>query len=76
LRQALIGGHDLVERVGDLAGEPGVIARQPRGEIAVAYRLQRPQQLALIELGIFARGAAVRAADVTPGFLSLHQQTP
>ena len=48
-RHALVGGDDLVERVGDLAGEAGLVARQPHREIAVAHRLQRAQQLAHVE---------------------------
>jgi hypothetical protein len=56
LGHALVGGHDLVERVGDLAEDPELIAGHPHREIADPHGLQRLQQL--IHLG---RGAAVEA---------------
>ena len=34
LRHALIGGHDLVERIGDLADQADLVAGHPHGEIA------------------------------------------
>ena len=45
LRHALVGRDDLVEGVGDLAGEAGPVARQPHREVADPHRLQRVQQL-------------------------------
>ena len=49
LRHALVGGDDLVERVGDLALDADLVARQPDGEIADAHGLQRAEQLVEIE---------------------------
>src|SRR5215469_13907067 len=71
--QALIGGDYLVEGVGDLAGKTGVITREAYGKIPVAYRLQRAQELALVELGILKGALAIRAANASLGYLSLHQ---
>ena len=48
-RHALVGGDDLVERVGDLACEPGAIVGQAHREIAEANGLQRVQHVAQIE---------------------------
>ena len=45
-----LAAHDLVERVGDLAGEAGLVAGQAHGEVAVAHRLQRAQQLAHVDI--------------------------
>ena len=44
LRHPLIGGDDLVERIGDLAGETDLVARQPDRKIADAHGLQRLQK--------------------------------
>ena len=46
LGHALVGGDDVVEGVGDLAGEADLVARQADGEIADAHRLQGVQQIA------------------------------
>ena len=51
-RHALVRGDDLVERVGDLAVEARLVARQAHGEIAVAHGLQRAQQLAHVEVDV------------------------
>ena len=75
-RQALVGADDLVEGVGDLAGEPGLIARQADREIAVAYGLQRAQQLAQVQVGAFAAIGSVRLGQAPGTYLHLHQQTP
>ena len=45
LRHALVGGDDLIERVGDLALDPEMVARHPDREIACTHRLQRVQQI-------------------------------
>jgi hypothetical protein len=45
LCHALVGGNDLVERVGDLAHQADLIARHADGEIADPHRLERAQQL-------------------------------
>ena len=71
--QLLIGGDDLVEGVGDLAGEAGVITRQAHGEIAVAHGLEGAQQLALIESRLLRCCAAIRGADGALRCLMLHQ---
>src|SRR5207244_827928 len=49
LRDLLVGGDDLVERVGDLAVDALEVAREPDGEVAAAHLLQRAQELALVE---------------------------
>ena len=49
-RHLLVGGDDLVERVGDLAGEPGAVVGQAHREIAEANGLQRVQYVAQIEI--------------------------
>src|SRR6266496_1298150 len=45
LRHALVGGRDLVEGIGDLAGEPHLVPGHPHREIADAHRLQRAQKV-------------------------------
>ena len=62
LRHALVGGDDLVERVGDLAVDADVIAGHAHRKVADAHRLQRLQQFVH-----FGRGFAV-AADGLVGF--------
>ena len=52
----------LVEGVGDLAGETGLIGRESHAEIAVAHRLQRAQQFLEIELRRHVDVAAATAA--------------
>ena len=37
LRHLAVGGHDVVEAVGDLAVEPGPVARQAHAEVAVGH---------------------------------------
>jgi len=58
----LIGGHDLVEGVGDLAGDTNLAARQTHREVAGAHRLQGVQNLLRLEmivgLGLIAVGPA------------------
>ncbi len=76
VRQPLVRGHDLVERVGHLAGEPGLIARQPHGEISVTHRLQRAQQPAQVERSFLGTVPAVGAACTWLTFLWLHQRAP
>src|SRR5262249_18731098 len=44
LRHPFIGGDDLVERVGDLAGDPDLVARHPHREITDPPGLQRMHQ--------------------------------
>src|SRR6202035_746885 len=73
-RQALIGRHDLVECIGYLAREPCLIAGEPRREIAVAHRLQRPQEFALVETLRLGPMAAVGLASATLRYLAFHQQ--
>jgi hypothetical protein len=70
--QSLIRGDDLVEGVGDLAREAGMITREAHREIAVADRLQGAQQLTLIEFRIRCCRAAIRAADGALRRLRLH----
>src|SRR5205814_7957597 len=47
-RHSFTGGDDLVERVGYLAGKPGLIAGQADREIPQPHSLERVQQLMLI----------------------------
>src|SRR4029077_3829047 len=76
-RQALVRGHDLVERVGHLAGEPGLIAREPHGEIPITHRLQRAQQPAHVQSPFLGAVPAVGAACARLTFHWLwHQQAP
>jgi hypothetical protein len=56
LRHALVGGHDLVEGVGDLAFDAEVVGGHPHREVAAAHRLQGMQQL----LQGVGRSAAIR----------------
>ena len=76
-RHALVRRDDLIECVGDFAGEAGLVAGQAHGEIAVAHRLQCAQQLAQIQIRIvpawFAIGTARSASDA---FLSFHLDAP
>src|SRR5205807_7337346 len=51
LRHSLIGGDDLVEGIGDLAGETDLVTRQPHREIADPHRLQRLQQDVQVGIG-------------------------
>src|SRR5215469_2468685 len=44
LCHALVGGDDLVEAIGDLAGDAGLVARQANREIADAHRLEGVEQ--------------------------------
>src|SRR4051794_4132693 len=48
-RHALVGGDDVVERIGDLAGEPGAIIWQTDRKIAESNGLQRVQYVALVQ---------------------------
>ena len=59
-RETLVRVHDLVERVGDFAGETRLVTQQPNREIPVADRLQGPQQLANVQL------ARIQVGAVTP----------
>ena len=45
LGHALVGGDDVVEGVGDLAGDAGLVAGQADGKVAGLHRLQRLQKL-------------------------------
>ena len=47
-RHSFIGGDDLVERVGYLAGEPGQVAGKADREISQPHSLERVQELMLI----------------------------
>ena len=58
-RHPLVGGDDLVERVGDLAGEPGAVVGQAHREIAEANGLQRVQYVAQIEIVLGLRPGPV-----------------
>src|SRR5690348_1571718 len=53
-RHLLIGGDDLVERVGDLAFQARPVTGEPHGEVAVAHRLQAVQQRANLRLGLLS----------------------
>ena len=51
-RKALIRADDLIERVRYLSSQPGLVAGEPDREIAVANRLERPEELAEVEIGV------------------------
>ena len=57
LRHALVGGDDLVERIGDLAEQADLVAGHAHGEVAHAHRLQRIEQI--VQLGRAAIETAV-----------------
>src|SRR5262245_11763316 len=64
LRHALVGGDDFIERVGDLAQETDLAARQANREVTHTHRLQRVQKIvklrgcAAVDIGRFrGRGA-------------------
>jgi hypothetical protein len=59
---ALVGDHDLVEGVGDLADQTCLVAGQTNGKVTVTHRLKRAQQLAQIDAGSAVAGAAVAAS--------------
>ncbi len=63
LGHPLIGRDDLIEALGDLAGEAALMARQPHGEIADADRFQGVQQD--LEGLLLSRLMAVRYARAT-----------
>jgi hypothetical protein len=50
-RGAAEGADDVVEGVRDLSGQSGAVARQARGEITRAHRLQGGEELAGVESG-------------------------
>ncbi len=50
-REIAVGGDDVVECIGDLAGKTGPVGRQLRREIAVAHRAQRAQEFARVDRG-------------------------
>ena len=50
LRDALIRGDDGIEGIADFAGDAGLMARQPHGEVAGLHGVQRVQQFMLIKL--------------------------
>jgi len=89
-RQTLIGNHNLVEGIGNLAGKTGLIARQADRKIAVAYRLQSPQELPYIQLvrinvdiatvrttiGLRTTGFAGLSSTAAHTLLCLHHRAP
>ncbi len=48
-RHTFVCGNDIVERVGDLAGQPGLVTGQADGEVADPHRLKRLQQLVRVD---------------------------
>src|SRR5258705_284544 len=75
-RQALVRADDLVERIGDFSSQPRLVAREPDREITLAYRLQRPQELAQIEAGAVHSLLAIGFQTTTRTYLRFHQRTP
>ncbi len=70
LRQALVRAHDLVEGIGDFAGEAGLVAGQADGEVAVPHRLQGTQDFTKVESIGFGTGVGtVRLAALGLGTL-------
>jgi hypothetical protein len=51
LRHALIGGHNLIEGVGNLTGEPDVTSGHSDGEIANPHGLEGIEQFMLFGQG-------------------------
>jgi hypothetical protein len=49
MTEQLVGADDVVESVGDLARDADLVAGEPHGEVPVAHRLQRAQELALVD---------------------------
>src|SRR6266852_6256955 len=49
MRHAFVGGDDLVEGVGNLAGKTGPVGRQPHREIADPHRLQGLQHVVQVK---------------------------
>ncbi len=61
-REPLLRRDDVVEGVRDLARDAAAVSREPHGEIAVADRHEREQQLARVDVGI-ASGLAEGPPD-------------
>ncbi len=76
-RESLDRGHDLVECIGHLTREANLVAREPHGEIAVANRLECPQQFLEVDLR-FARGRSLAGTRVTAAnrFFDSHRVCP
>ena len=58
LRHALVGRHDLVERVGDPVFDPRVLAWHPNGKVAASHRLKGIQQGVQHRTGGLRRGGS------------------
>ena len=67
LRHALVGGDDLVEGVGDLAGDAELVARHADREIADPHRLERCEQLMMAAGSIDAVGRVFRDGHAIAG---------
>ena len=72
--EPLVGGDDVVERVGDLAADAAPVGREPRREVAVAYRAQRAEDLP--EIDRLIAGRRTRARDDVPVLDGLHAVSP
>src|ERR1700722_4662155 len=59
-RHLLVGTDDLIEGIGDLACEAGLVAGQAYRKIAIAHRLQRAQQLTQVQSRLMIRAVGLR----------------
>jgi hypothetical protein len=64
LSHPLVGGNDIVERIGDLASQLGPISREPNRKVAGAHGLKCSQQPVQIKLADF-RMSTVDRVDST-----------
>ena len=87
LRHPLVGGHDVVERIGYFSKQAVVFAAHPDGEVAGAHRTERLQKVLQLDGRRCVRSVVLRLArtlsrrDAVGSFLIgecrlIHQRLP
>ncbi len=66
LGHPLVGGDDFVEGIGDFSVDSGQGARQPNREVSLPHPLQRFEQAAPVQAGIFGSLHSTPIATVFP----------